>query len=188
VRTSEDRYTATAIALHWLIAVLLIADFAWGWWMQEIPKTPPGVRADAFNLHKSVGLTILLLMAVRLGWRARHPAPPLPPMPLWQARAARWTHALLYATLIAMPVTGYLGSVYSGYPVKFFGMALPAWGSRQPALKDLFGVAHLYTSWLLAGLVALHVAAALRHALADRDGLLGRMGIGARRRAARSQQ
>jgi cytochrome b561 len=187
VRTSEDRYTATAIVLHWLIALLVIGNFAWGWWMQEIPKSPPGIRADAFNLHKSIGLTLVLLMAVRLGWRVRHPAPPLPAMPVWQARAARWTHALLYVALIAMPVTGYLGSVYSGYPVKFFGIALPAWGSKQPELKDLFGVAHLYASWLLAGLVALHVAAALKHALADRDGILGRMGIGALRRDARSQ-
>jgi cytochrome b561 len=187
VRTSEDRYTATAIVLHWLIALLVIGNFAWGWWMQEIPKSPPGIRADAFNLHKSIGLTLVLLMAVRLGWRVRHPAPPLPAMPVWQARAARWTHALLYVALIAMPVTGYLGSVYSGYPVKFFGTSLPAWGSKQPELKDLFGVAHLYASWLLAGLVALHVAAALKHALADRDGILGRMGIGALRRDARSQ-
>jgi cytochrome b561 len=187
VRTSEDRYTATAIVLHWLIALLVIGNFAWGWWMQEIPKSPPGIRADAFNLHKSIGLTLVLLMAVRLGWRVRHPAPPLPAMPVWQAHAARWTHALLYVALIAMPVTGYLGSVYSGYPVKFFGIALPAWGSKQPELKDLFGVAHLYASWLLAGLVALHVAAALKHALADRDGILGRMGIGALRRDARSQ-
>jgi cytochrome b561 len=188
VRTSEDRYTATAIVLHWLIAVLVIGNFAWGWWMQEIPKSPPGIRADAFNLHKSIGLTLVLLMAVRLGWRVRHPAPPLPPLPLWQARAARWTHALLYVALIAMPVTGYLGSVYSGYPVKFFGVTLPAWGSKQPELKDLFGVAHLYASWVLAGLVALHVAAALKHAVADRDGILGRMGVRALRRNARSQQ
>jgi cytochrome b561 len=187
VRTSEDRYTATAIVLHWLIALLVIGNFAWGWWMQEIPKSPPGIRADAFNLHKSIGLTLVLLMAVRLGWRVRHPAPPLPAMPVWQARAARWTHALLYVALIAMPVTGYLGSVYSGYPVKFFGMALPAWGSKQAALKDFFAAVHLYASWLLAGLVALHVAAAVKHALADRDGILGRMGIGALRRDARSQ-
>jgi cytochrome b561 len=184
VQASEQRFSTTAIVLHWLVAVLVIANFAWGWWMQEIPKTPPGVRADAFNLHKSLGLTLVLLMAVRLWWRIAHPGPPLPAMPLWQARAARWTHALLYVALIAMPVTGYLGSVYSGYPVKFFGVTLPAWGSRQPALKDLFSAAHLYASWMLAGLVALHVAAALKHALVDGDGLLGRMGIGVLRRGA----
>ena len=178
MQASDGRYTRTAIALHWLIAALVAAEFAWGWWMQEIPKTPPGVRADAFNLHKSVGLTLLLLMALRLLWRARHPPPPLPPLPRWQSLAAQWTHALLYVTLIAMPVFGYLGSVFSGYPVKYFGIALPAWGGKQPELKELFGAAHLYASWLLAGLVVLHVAGALKHALVDRDGLAGRMGIG----------
>ncbi len=63
------RYTRTAIALHWLIAILVIGQFAWGWWMQEIPKQPVGPRVDAFNLHKSVGMTIFLLMALRVGWR-----------------------------------------------------------------------------------------------------------------------
>jgi len=58
---SSDRYTRTAIVLHWLIAAIVIAEFAWGWWMQEIPKQPPGFRADAFNLHKSIGLTILVI-------------------------------------------------------------------------------------------------------------------------------
>ena len=61
----SDRYTWTAIALHWLIAIVVIVQFKWGWWMQDIPKQPPGGRADAFNLHKSVGLTILALMIVR---------------------------------------------------------------------------------------------------------------------------
>jgi cytochrome b561 len=180
VPPSEHQYTRTAIALHWFVAALVVGQFAWGWWMQEIPKSPPGVRADAFNLHKSLGLMLLALMAVRLAWRVGHSPPPLPPMPAWQARAARWTHGLLYAALIAIAVSGYLGSVFSGYPVKFFGVALPAWGGKEPALKDAFSLTHLAANWLLAALVALHVAGALKHALVDRDGLLGRMGIGRR--------
>ena len=87
MRLSDEtsRYTRTAIALHWLVAVLVIAQIAWGWWMQEIPKQPVGPRVDAFNLHKSVGMTIFALMALRLGWRLGHPPPPLPAMPGWQA-------------------------------------------------------------------------------------------------------
>ena len=77
VSDSVQRYTWTAIVLHWAIAAIVIAVFAWGWWMQEIPKQPPGPRADAFNLHKSVGLAVLLLMLVRVGWRLLHPPPPL---------------------------------------------------------------------------------------------------------------
>ncbi len=175
---SEERYTRTAIALHWLIALLVVAQFAWGWWMQTIPKQPPGIRADAFNLHKSVGLTIFALMVLRLAWRLRHRAPPLPPMPRWQAGLARCTHAALYAALLIQPLAGYLGSVFSGYPVKYFGMTLPAWGMRHEALKDLLSGVHLAVSWIIAALVLLHVAGALKHAWIERDGLLARMGLG----------
>ena len=111
------RYTRTAIAPHWLIAVLVVAQFSWGWWMQEIPKQPVGPRVDAFNLHKSVGMTILALMVVRILWRIGHRAPPLPPMPYWQAQAARATHVAWYVLLVIHPLSGYLGSEFSGYPV-----------------------------------------------------------------------
>jgi cytochrome b561 len=174
----SERYTRTAIALHWLIAIAVIAQFAWGWWMQDIPKQPPGARVDAFNLHKSVGLTLLALMALRLIWRWGHPPPALPAMPAWQARVALINHALLYIALFTMPLAGYLGSVYSGYPVKLFGMTLPAWGAKDPALKDAFSMIHLVTSWVLAGAVALHLAGALKHMLVDRDRVTARMGLG----------
>jgi cytochrome b561 len=176
----SERYTRTAILLHWLIALAVVAQFTWGWWMQGIPKQPPGMRVDAFNLHKSVGLTLLALMTLRLLWRWRHPAPSLPAMPQWQLRLAHFNHALIYVALFAQPLAGYLGSVYSGYPVKVFGVTLPAWGQSDPALKQFFGAAHLVVSWVLAGAIGLHVAAALKHAFVDRDGLLSRMGIGTR--------
>ena len=132
----SERYTWTAIALHWLIAVAVIVQFKWGWWMQDIPKLPPGPRVDAYNLHKSVGLTILALMMMRLLWRWRHPAPALPPMPDWQRRLAHANHWVLYAALFVMPVAGYLGSVFSGYPVKYFGMTLPAWGPKDRVAQE----------------------------------------------------
>ena len=177
----SDRYTRTAIALHWMIALAVIVQFTWGWWMQGIPKQPPGMRVDAFNLHKSVGLTILTLMTVRLLWRWRHPAPAFPAMSPWQAWLAHFVHALLYVVLFAHPLAGYLGSVYSGYPVKLFGMTLPAWGRNDPALKEFFSASHLVTSWVIAAAVALHVAGALKHALVDRDATMARMGLGRRK-------
>jgi cytochrome b561 len=176
----SERYTRTAIALHWLIAFAVVIQFIWGWWMQGIPKQPPGLRADAFNLHKSFGLTILALMTLRLLWRWQHPAPLLVAMPSWQAWLARSIHVLLYVALFVQPLAGYLGSVYSGYPVKLFGMALPAWGRSDPALKEFFGASHLVTSWVIAGAVALHVVGALKHAFVDRDATLLRMGLGTR--------
>ena len=174
----SDRYDRTAIALHWLIAIAVVAQFAWGWWMQGIAKQPSGPRVDAFNLHKSVGLTLLALMLLRLSWRAAHAPPAFPVMPPWQATLARLNHALLYLVLFVMPLSGYLGSVWSGYPVKYFGLTLPGWNWKDPALKDLASGVHLVTAWVLATAVGLHVAAACKHALVDRDGLLARMGIG----------
>ncbi len=168
------RYTRTAIALHWLVALLVIAQIAWGWWMQGIAKQPVGPRVDAFNLHKSVGMLIFALMLVRLGWRIGHPPPPLPALPPWQRRAARASHVLLYAALIAQPLTGYLGSVWSGYPVRLFGQVLPAWGAPHPALKDAMSSAHLVVAIVLIATIAVHIAAAMRHA-ARRDGVLSRM-------------
>jgi cytochrome b561 len=172
------RYTRTAIALHWLIAILVVGQIAWGWWMQGIAKQPVGPRVDAFNLHKSVGMTILLLMMLRLAWRTRHPPPPVPAMPSWQAWLAQTTHVLLYAALLIQPLVGYLGSEVSGYPVRFFGILLPSWAGKNVELKDALSVAHLATSWAIVALFAIHVAGALKHALIERDGLLARMGIG----------
>jgi cytochrome b561 len=174
----SDRYTRTAIALHWVIAALVIFQFAWGWWMQGIPKQPVGPRVDAFNLHKSIGMTIFALMVVRILWRVGHRPPPLVDVPRWQARVARATHLLLYAALVIQPLAGYLGSEWSGYPVKFFGVTLPSWAGKNVAMKDLMSVVHLATSWVIAATVVLHIAAALKHALVDRNRLLARMGIG----------
>ena len=171
------RYTTTAIVLHWGIALLLAFEFARGFWMQDIPKQPVGPRVDAYNLHKSFGLAILALVLFRLGWRLRHPAPPLPAMPAWQSRIAAATHLLLYAAMIALPLSGYLGSAFSGYPVKFFGTTLPAWAPASESIKALMSVVHTTLSWILAGATLLHIAGAARHGFAA-DGLLARMGIG----------
>jgi len=142
--------------------------------MQQIPKQPPGLRADAFNLHKSVGLVLLALMLIRLGWRLLHPPPPLTGLPAWQEKLAAATHRLLYVVLFVQPITGYLGSVFSGYPVKWFGMTLPAWGWASVPIKDAMSTIHLVNSFVLLALVLLHLAGALRHALA-RDGYVRRM-------------
>jgi len=171
---AQTRYTRFAVALHWLVAAILIAQFSWGWWMQQIPKQPPGLRADAFNLHKSVGLVLLALMLIRLGWRLLHPPPPLTGLPAWQEKLAAATHRLLYVVLFVQPITGYLGSVFSGYPVKWFGMTLPAWGWASVPIKDAMSTIHLVNSFVLLALVLLHLAGALRHALA-RDGYVRRM-------------
>ncbi len=174
--TAGEHYHPLSIVLHWLVALLVLAQITLGWSMLEIPKAPPGLRAGWFNLHKSIGLSIGVLMLLRLAWRLRHPAPPLPAaMPAWQRRAAAASHFLLYACLILQPVWGYLGSSFTRYPVKVFGVTLPHWGWDAPALKDLFSALHLGTASLLTFIVVLHVAAALKHLLLDRDQVFQRM-------------
>lgn len=177
----DRRYDALAIALHWSIALLALVQIALGWWMIDIPKTPVGVRAAWFNLHKSIGLTIGLLMLARLGWRLMHSPPELPGwLPRWQARAARTSHALLYAALIAQPLLGYLGSSFTAYPILYFGRTLPHWGWDSPPLKALCSEAHFALACFITALVALHVAAALRH-LVRGDGVFARMWLRAHR-------
>lgn len=173
---SPQRYTRFAVALHWIVAAVVFAQFALGWLMQEIAKQPPGPRASAFNAHKSIGLAILALMLVRIAWRLSHPAPAFPPMPRWQARAALANHVLLYALLVVMPLAGYLGSAFSGYPVRFLGIVLPSWAAKNEAMKQAMSGVHLVASWLLAGSVLVHLAAVVKHAVVDRDGILARMG------------
>jgi cytochrome b561 len=174
-RSEPARYTTFAIALHWLIAAAVVGLVGWGWWMQTIPKTPAGPRVDAFNLHKSIGMTVLLLMLMRIAWRARHTPPRFVPMPRWQERLARGVHLLLYVCLILQPLSGYLGSAFSGYPIRFFGIVLPAWAAKNDALKDAMSVVHLVNSWVLVGALGLHFAGALKHALWERDGSFRRI-------------
>lgn len=169
------RYGKVAMALHWTIAALALAQIALGWWMLGLPKVPEGLRAGWFNLHKSLGLTIGLVMLARLAWRMTHRAPPLPQgTPRWELRAARASHFLLYGALIAQPLAGYLGSSFTTYPIRYFGLALPRWGWDAPAFKVLFATVHLGLACLITVLVALHIAAALRH-VARRDGMFARM-------------
>jgi cytochrome b561 len=169
------RYTTTAIALHWVVAAAVLGLIILGWWMQTIPKEPVGPRADAYNLHKSIGLVVLFLMVARLAWRRLHRAPALPPLPLWQERAARAVHILLYAGMFIAALSGYLGSATSGYPVRFFGWVLPAWTGANVAVKDACSVAHLVVSWALAAAVGAHVLATAYHQWVLRDALLWRM-------------
>ena len=173
---SGARYTNVAVALHWLIAVLVVTQLTLGWMMIGIPKEPVGVRAYWFNLHKSIGITIALLVFVRIAWRWRHPAPPLPAaVPGWQRRAAAASHALLYVCLIGMPIVGFLGSTFSGYPIKYFGVTLPQWGYKDDELKSLFSAVHLTLAWVFMTVIALHFSAAVKHLLVDRDGVFWRM-------------
>jgi cytochrome b561 len=172
---SGGRYTTTAIVLHWLLVVALLAQVGFGWLLDDIARGTPE-RTIYVNLHKSTGLLIGLVILLRLYWRLSHPAPALPAsMPAWERALAKWSHALLYACMVVMPLSGYIASNFSQYGVNFFNSAkLAPWGVEDAAIYAVFNRTHMVTSWLLVALIALHVLAALRH-LAARDGVFGRM-------------
>jgi cytochrome b561 len=176
------RYPTVVIVMHWAIAVAVVGLVALGWWMQTIPKQPVGFRADAYNLHKSIGLVALLLMAARLAWRASHRPPELTALPAWQARAAAGVHLSLYAFMFIAALSGYVGSATSGYPVKFFGWTLPSWTGAHEGIKEACSIVHLASNWILVTIIGAHMAATAYHQWVLRDNLFWRMWPAASRR------
>lgn len=169
-----SRYSPVAIALHWLLAVAIVGAFGVGVYMSDLPMSP--TRLKLYNWHKWAGVTILALSMVRLLWRLGHRPPPDPPMPVWQARAAHATHAALYLLFFAVPLVGWAHSSAAGFPVVWFGvLPLPDFVPADKALADAIKPWHGVLAKMMAALVVLHVAAALKHQFIDRDGLLDRM-------------
>jgi cytochrome b561 len=171
---SSARYSSTAIALHWLLAVALAASFGVGVFMSDLAASPLKLRL--FNAHKWAGISILALSAVRLVWRLTHRPPPDAAMPGWQRTAEHVTHRLLYGLFFAVPLVGWAYSSAAGFPVVLFGvLPLPDFVPADKALAQLIKPWHGNLAWALAALVLLHVAAAIKHQVVDLDGLLGRM-------------
>jgi cytochrome b561 len=169
------RYTRTAIALHWLVALALAGAFAVGIYMHELPLSP--WKLKIYSWHKWAGVSIFLLVLVRLAWRATHRPPPAPAgMPAWQDKAAQAVHLLLYLLMLAIPLTGWLMSSAKGFQTVWFGMLpLPDLLPKDAALGDVLQRVHMLLNFTLAGLVAAHIGAALKHHFVDRDGVLARM-------------
>ncbi len=179
--TQYPRYTAAAIALHWLLAAAILASLLLGNFMSDLPISP--LRLKLVNWHKWAGVTILALSLVRLAWRLTHRPPPDVPMVRWQRAAAHATHWAMYLLFIAVPLAGWAYSSAAGFPVVWFGvLALPDFVAPDKALAESLRPLHALLAYTLAGLVGLHVAAALKHQFVDRDGLLARMGLGSRAR------
>jgi cytochrome b561 len=169
LRNSERDWGTIAQLLHWGIALLVIGLVLLGLVMQELPNSPGKVKLYA--LHKSVGLGVLLLAVLRLGWRLMDGRPLLPAtMPVWQRRLAGATHGLLYLLLFAMPLTGWLYNSAANFPLRWFGLfKVPALSGPDPELKLLAQELHTLGFYLLAALFLLHVAGALKHHYVDRD-------------------
>lgn len=172
----DERYTRTALLLHWLVALLLLGQFAFGWYLQEIPRNTPA-RGYFVNLHKSTGLLIGLLILFRLGWRLTHAPPPLPDsVTAWQRQAASASHKLLYLLMLVIPLSGYVASNFSRFGINFFNaVQLAPWGIDSKLIYAFFNQAHIICSWLLLALISAHVLAAFKHVLVDHDTVFPRM-------------
>lgn len=175
-----ERYDNVAIAFHWLLALMLAVSFSVGVYMADLPFSIQ--RVKLFNWHKWAGMTILGLTILRLLWRLSHARPPEAPGPRWQQRAAKATHAGMYLLCFAIPLVGWAHSSAAGFQIVVYGLIpMPNLLPADPDLAKLIKPWHGALAYALAALVALHVAAGLKHHFVDRDGLLHRMRPGRRR-------
>lgn len=171
----SQRYTSTAIFLHWLVALGLVGTFALGFYMEGLPLSPNKLKF--YSWHKWAGMTLLLLIVVRLAWRLSHPAPELPssmgPLARMVAHVGHWA---LYVLMLAIPVSGWLMSSAQGFQVVWFGvLPLPDLVGKDKELGALLQDIHVVLNYTLLVAVIGHVAAALQHHFIKKDTVLARM-------------
>lgn len=181
---STSRYSAVAISLHWLIALLILTNIVLAWTFQNIPQGLTSFKL--IQLHKSVGITVLLLSLARLAWRLFNPPPPLPPtMKRWEIIASQVVHWGFYVIMLGMPLSGWVlvSASTHNLPTLLYGQipwphigavhALPL--AARKVWAHWAGNGHGLLAWMAYALIALHVGAALKHTLIDRDSVIGRM-------------
>jgi cytochrome b561 len=173
--TATDRYDSVAQWLHWITAILVLATLPVAWVMINMAHDNRWLQT-LFLIHKSLGVTIFAVVALRILWRGLHPAPPLSwTLEPWEAWFARSSHVLLYLLLLAMPISGYITSAASNHPVNYFGLVtLPSLPLNKP-LADAAGEIHEISSWALYALIGVHVLGTAYHVILKRDGVLNRM-------------
>lgn len=192
----SNRYTKTAIVLHWLIALGIFGMLAFGWYMTDLPKEAPkqiaydlydwglvtwqlaeaaSPRTFYFNLHKSIGITLFALIIFRIFWRISHrPPAPLASLKAWERKLSTGAHHLLYLLMVAIPVSGLVMSIASKYGVKWFGLDFIAGIDSKP-LREIFHEVHEIAGLLLVAILALHILGALKHKFVDKDDTMKRM-------------
>lgn len=175
LRNNAYAWGSLSIGLHWLTLIMILSLAAVGMNMDDLPNGPQKIQVYA--LHKSVGLTVLALTLIRLSWRFCSVTPePIAGTPKWQEWTAKLVHGVLYALLLAMPISGWLYNSAAGFPLKYFGLfSLPKLSAYNPELKALAGEAHGTFFYTLALLMLLHAGAALKHHYLDKDNTLTRM-------------
>ena len=171
----HPRYGVVAIALHWLVLALIMASWALGLYMVDLPLSPQKLKY--FSWHKWLGVTIFLIALWRVAWRVAHAAPPPPDSMLpWQRVVMGVSHLLLYVLPIVIPLTGWLFSSASGVPTVYLGwVQLPDLVANDKLFAEQLRQAHFSLNVTLFVIVCIHAAAALKHHILDRDDVLVRM-------------
>ncbi|MBN8482785.1 MAG: cytochrome b [Xanthomonadales bacterium] len=172
---TSTRWHPLVQALHWLGLLLVAMIAAIGLVMVDLPKGD-ATRSVLYATHKSLGIAALALATLRVlaRWRTRAPMPP--PSPAWQRRVAAASHALMYALLLALPLSGWLLNSVAGQPLPWFGLVdLPALAPALPDWRKPVDRLHVALFWTLAGVVAVHVLAVIHHHAVRRERILSRM-------------
>ncbi len=181
-RVGHSRYSTVAIWLHWIIALMIIGNLTGGltmdYWLDSPDPAMKQTGLVIIQIHKSIGLTVLVLSLLRLGWRIAHPAPPLPGhMTSTERVLARVTHYGFYALMLLLPLSGW-AMVSTGkqiFPIRYFGLFEVPHLPLDKTLGGLFKESHEVLGWIAIATIVLHVAAALKHHYFDRDDVLARM-------------
>lgn len=175
LKNTPNSYGTVAKLLHWLVALSAIILLLVGFFMDDI--VDKSLKSQIYNLHKLVGLTVLILMLLRLGWRLINFQPGYPAsVPIWEQKLARASHDLLYLALIVMPLSGWIMSTAAGHPPQ-----LGAWLIHLPGIppdttiKHYAATIHSISAWVIIVAVSLHIAAALKHHFIDKNNVLVRM-------------
>lgn len=176
---STTRWGWVAQSLHWLMAIGLISNLVIGFIAEDMPLSLDKLKL--FLWHKSIGITLLGLILLRIFWRWKQPVPELASMPRWQQQASNASHATLYLLMLALPVSGWIVNSAADFPLKWFGLIeLPAIAGANDELKETMATIHEWFAWGLIAVLVVHVLAALKHAFVDKDQILQRMLPGAK--------
>ena len=176
MKANSKPYTKTAILLHWVVALLLVAVIGLAYLLEAFPEESAGF-ITVIGLHKSVGITILALSLMRLVWRLFNKPPALPEStPIWQRGVAHAVMASLYVLTICTPIVGWAMVSADGHATSFFGLFdLPSLLAENENSAEQLEELHEVLANMIIGLVVLHVLASLKHQFVDRDGLMSKM-------------
>ena len=172
--TRRETWSAVARSLHWLVALMIFAQLALGWIAEEMPKGPD--KVTWMTGHKSLGVTILMFVLLRITWRLLHGRPAEPEGKAWELWSARLAHFALYALMVVVPVAGWIAADTSSLPWQYWwSFATPDLMGANHYIHELFEDVHKAAIWSLVAVVAVHILAALRHQFIKRNNVLRRM-------------